>query len=104
VADLLVHQLANHNAMAHYDFRGDCCAAEMFERNRALLASQPWIWREFRRVTGLSPRQLIELCLVIGTPYRMMNAGSLICDDPTFFIDKNRFANMKISDAEPLRF
>jgi hypothetical protein len=21
IADLLVHQLANHNAMAHYDFR-----------------------------------------------------------------------------------
>ena len=54
---------------------------EMFERNRALLASQPGtvdLEAEFRRVTGLSPRQFIELCLVIGTPYRMMNAGSLI--------------------------
>jgi hypothetical protein len=103
VADLLVHQLANHNAMAHYDFRADLLRSlEMFEHNRALLASQPGtvdLEAEFRRVTGLSPRQFIELCLVIGTPYRMMNAGSLISDDPTFFIDKNRFANMKISDA-----
>jgi len=108
VADLLVHQLANHNAMAHYDFRGDLLRSlEMFERNRALLASQPGtvdLEAEFRRVTGLSPRQFIELCLVIGTPYRMMNAGSLISDDPTFFVDKNRFANMKISDAELTSF
>lgn len=104
VADLLVHQLANHNAMAHYDFRGDLRRSlAMFERNRALLASQPGtvdLEAEFRRVTGLSPRQFIELCLVIGTPYRMMNAGSLISNDLTFFVDKNRFANMKISDAE----
>ena len=108
VADLLVHQLANHNAMAHYDFRGDLLRSlEMFERNRALLASQPGtvdLEAEFRRVTELSPRQFIELCLVIGTPYRMMNAGSLISDDPTFFVDKNRFANMKISDAELASF
>jgi hypothetical protein len=108
VADLLVHQLANHNAMAHYDFRGDLLRSlEMFERNRALLASQPGtvdLEAEFRRVTGLSPRQFIELCLVIATPYRMMNAGSLISDDPTFFVDKNRFSNMKISDAELTSF
>src|SRR5579885_1257899 len=84
VADLLVHQLPNHNAMAHYDFRGDLLRSlAMFERNRALLASQPGtvdLEAEFRRETGLSPRQFIELCLVIGTPYRMMNAGSLISD------------------------
>jgi hypothetical protein len=43
---------------------------------------------EFRRVTGLSPRQFIELCLVIGTPYRTMNAGSLISGDPAFFVEK----------------
>jgi hypothetical protein len=42
VADLLVHQLANHNAMAHYDFRADLLRSlEIFERNRALLANQP---------------------------------------------------------------
>ncbi|MEN6607696.1 MAG: hypothetical protein ABFD60_10665 [Bryobacteraceae bacterium] len=108
VADLLVHQLANHNAMAHYDFRGDLLRSlEMFERNHALLASQPGtlnLEAEFRRVTGLSPRQFIELCLVFGTPYRVMNAGSLISDDPTFFVDKNRFANMNISDAELTSF
>jgi hypothetical protein len=108
VADLLVHQLANHNAMAHYDFRADLLRSlEIFERNRALLAKQPGtmdLEAEFRRATGLSPRQFIELCLVIGTPYRMMDAGSLISDDPTFFIDKNRFANMKISDAELTSF
>ena len=108
VADLLVHQLPNHNAMAHYDFRADLLRSlGIFERNRALLANQPGtvdLEAEFRRVTGLSPRQFIELCLVIGTPYRMMNAGSLISDDPTFFVDKSRFANMKISDAELTSF
>jgi len=104
VADLLVHQLANHNAMAHYDFRADLLRSlEVFKRNRVLLAKHPGtvdFAEEFSRATGLSPRQFIELCLVIGTPYRMMNAGSLIVDDPTFFIDKNRFGNMKLSDAD----
>ncbi len=39
VADLLVHQFANHNAMAHYDFRADLLRSlEMFERNRELLS------------------------------------------------------------------
>jgi len=108
VADLLVHQLANHNAMAHYDFRADLLRSlEIFERNRTLLVNQPGtvdLEAEFRSVTGLSPRQFIGLCLVIGAPYRMMDAGSLISDDPTFFIDKNRFANMKISDAELTSF
>jgi hypothetical protein len=108
VADLLVHQLANHNAMAHYDFRADLLRSlEVFKRNRALLAKHPGtvdLEEEFSRATGLSPRQFIELCLVIGTPYRMMNAGSLIADDPTFFIDKNRFGNMKLSDAELTSF
>jgi len=108
VADLLVHQLANHNAMPHYDFRGDLLRSlEIFERNRALLASQPGtvdLEAEFRRETGLSPRQFIELCLVIGTPYRMMNAGSLISNDLTFFVDKNRFANMNICDAHLTSF
>jgi hypothetical protein len=104
IADLLVHQLANHNAMARYDFRADLLRSlEIFERNRALLAKQPGtvdLEAEFSRATGLSPRQFIELCLVIGTPYRMMNAGSLIADDPTFFVNKNRFGNMKLTDAE----
>jgi len=108
VADLLVHQLANHNAMAHYDFRADLLRSlEMFERNRELLAKEPGtvdLEREFSRATGLSPRQFIELCLVIGAPYRMMDAGSLIADDPTFFIDRNRFGNMKLSDTELTAF
>jgi hypothetical protein len=108
VADLLVHQLANHNAMAHFDFRADLLRSlEIFERNRALLDNQPGtvdLEVEFRRATGLTPRQFIELCLVIGTPYRMMDAGSLISDDPSFFIDKNRFANIKIGDAELTSF
>jgi hypothetical protein len=108
VSDLLVHQLANHNAMARYDFRGDMLRSlEMFESNRALLAAQPGtvdLDAEFNRATGLSPRQFIELCLVIGTPYRMMNAGSLISDDPSFFIDKSRFGNMKLSDTRLASF
>lgn len=108
VADLLVHQLANHNAMAHYDFRADLLRSlAIFERNRALLAQQPGtldLEQEFSRATGLSPRQFIELCLVIGTPYRMTTAASLIADDPSFFIDKNRFANMKLSDPELTAF
>jgi hypothetical protein len=108
VAELLVHQLANHNAMAHYDFRSDLLRSlEVFKRNRALLAKHPGsvdLAEEFSRATGLSPRQFIELCLVIGTPYRMVNAGSLIADDPTFFIDKNRFSKMNLSDAEMTSF
>ena len=98
VADLLVHQLANHNAMAHYDFRADRVRSpQMFERNRELLANQSELVdleAEFRRATGLSPRQFVELCLVIATPYRMITAASLIADDPMFFVDKNRFGNM----------
>lgn len=108
VADLLVHQLANHNAMAHYDFRADLLRSlEIFERNRALLAKQSGtvdLEAEFIRATGLSPRHFIELCIVVGTPYRMMNAGSLINNDPNFLIDKTRFGNMKLSDAELTSF
>jgi hypothetical protein len=104
VADLLVHQLANHNAMAHYDFRADLLRSlQMFERNRELLAKRPGLLdleREFSRVTGLSPRQFVELCLVICTPYRMITAASLVGDDPTFFVDKNPFANTNVSDGE----
>lgn len=108
VADLLVHHLANHNAMAHYDFRTDMLRSlKIFESNRVLLANQPGtvdLEAEFSRATGLSPRQFIELCLVVGTPYRMMDAGSLINHDPTFFIDKSRFGNTKLSDAELTSF
>jgi hypothetical protein len=108
VADLLVHQLANHNAMAHYDFRADLLRSlEMFERNRELLPKRLGLVdleAEFRRATGLSPRHFVELCLVIGAPYRMITAASLIADDPTFFIDKNRFGNMKVSDDELTAF
>ncbi len=103
VADLLVHQLANHNATAHYDFRSDLLRSlEIFQQNRSLLAQHPGtvdLAAEFSSATGLSPRQFIELCLIIGVPYRMMNAGSLIADDPLFFVDKNRFGNMKLNDA-----
>jgi hypothetical protein len=108
VADLLVHQLANHNAMAHYDFRADLIRSlQMFERNRELLANQPGmvdLEAEFRSTTGLAPRQFVELCLVIATPYRMITAASLIADDPTFFVDKNRFGNMKLTDTELTAF
>ena len=107
VADLLIHQLANHNAMAHYDFRADLLRSlGIFERNRALLATPGTVdlEKEFSLATGLSPRRFIELCLVVGTPYRMMNAGSLIADDPTFFIDKNRFGNINLSDGELTSF
>ncbi len=34
----------------------------------------------------------------------MMNAGSLIADDPTFFIDKSRFGDMKLSASELTSF
>src|SRR6185437_5835436 len=94
--------------MAHYDFRADLLRSlEIFERNRALLAKQSGtvdLEAEFSRATGLSPRHFIELCLVVGTPYRMMKAGSLINNDPNFFIDKNRFGNMNLSDAEMTSF
>ena len=94
--------------MAHYDFRADLLRSlDIFERNRALLAKQSGmvdLEAEFSRATGLSPRHFIELCLVVGTPYRMMNAGSLINNDPNFFIDKNRFGNMKLGDAELTSF
>jgi hypothetical protein len=90
--------------MAHYDFRADLLRTlEMFERNRELLAERPGLVdleQEFIRAIGLSPRQFVGLCLVIGMPYRMITAAALIRDDPTFFIDKNRFANMKVSDGE----
>jgi hypothetical protein len=108
VADLLVHQLANHNAMAHYDFRADLLRSlEMFERNHELLAKRPELVdleMEFSYATGLSPRQFVELCLVIGTPYRMITAASLVADDPTFFVDKNRFANMMVSKGDLTAF
>jgi hypothetical protein len=108
VADLLVHQLANHNAMAHYDFRADLLRSlEMFERNRELLAKRPGLVdleREFSRATGLSPRQFVELCLVIGTPYRMITAASLVAEDPTFSVDKDRFANMMVSEGDLTAF
>ena len=65
--------------MAHYDFRGDLLRSLEYSSVTARCwLSQPGtvdLEAEFRRVTGLSPRQFIELCLVIGTPYRMMNAG-----------------------------
>jgi hypothetical protein len=108
VADLLVHQLANHNAMAHYDFRTDLLRSlEMFERNHELLAKRPGLVdleREFICSTGLSPRQFVELCLVIAAPYRMITAASLVADDPTFFVDKNRFANMVMSEDDLREF
>src|SRR5262245_6194001 len=56
VADLLVHRLANHNAMAHYDFRGDLLRSlEIFERNRELLVKQSGtvdLEAEVSRATG----------------------------------------------------
>jgi hypothetical protein len=108
VADLLVHQLANHNAMAHYDFRADLLRSlEMFERNRELLAKRPGVLdieREFICATGLSPRQFVQLCLVVGGPYRMITAASLVADDPTFFVDRNRFANMMVSEGDLTAF
>lgn len=107
VGDLLVHQLANHNAMAHYDFRADLLRSlEMF-RNRELLAKRPGLVdleREFICATGVSPRQFVELCLVIGAPYRMITAASLVAEDPTFFVDKNRFANMMVSEGDLTAF
>lgn len=107
-ADLLIHQLANHNAMPRSDFRADLLRSLMiFERNRALLQNQAGtvdLEAEFSRATGLAPRQFIELCLVIGTPYRMMDLGSLITDDPNFFIEKSRFGEMKVSDGELTSF
>ncbi len=108
VADLLVHQLANHNAMPRYDFRGDLLRSlEMFERNRGLLQKRPGqvdLQKAFISATGLSPRQFVQLCLVVGTPYRTITAASLVADDPTFFVDKNRFANLKVSDRELTAF
>jgi len=72
VVDLLIHQLANHSAMAHNDFRADLVRSlEMFERNRELLATRADLvdlQAEFRCATGLSPRQFIELCLAISGP------------------------------------
>jgi hypothetical protein len=102
--DLLVHQLPNHNAMAHYHFRADLLrSVELFEGNRDLLGKHPQavdLEQEFQRATGLTPRKFIELCLIIGAPYRAMTAGSLITDDPTFLLDKNRFGNLKITEGD----
>src|ERR1022692_3302255 len=96
------------NAMAHYDFRADLLRSlEMFERNHELLAKRPELVdleMEFSYATGLSPRQFVELCLVIGTPYRLITAASLVADDPTFFVDKNRFANMMVSKGDLTAF
>jgi hypothetical protein len=94
-ADLLVHQLSNHNAMAHVDFRADLVRSlAIFEHNSQLLGKKAGLVdleREFEHALGLSSRRFVELCLVVGAAYRSMNAGSLITDDPTFLIDKKRF-------------
>jgi hypothetical protein len=101
-ADLLVHQLSNDNAMAHVDFRADLLRSlALFERNQQLLGKKPGLVdleREFTRATGLPPRLFVELCVVAGASYRSMNAGSLITDDPTFLIDKRRFATVAVDD------
>jgi hypothetical protein len=65
IADLLVHQLPNHNAMAHYDFRADLLRSlELFERNREFLGEQPGaldLQRELQRATCLTPRHFVAL-------------------------------------------
>jgi hypothetical protein len=102
--DLLVHHLPNHNALAHYHFRTDLLRSlDLFEGNRELLGKHPQaldLEQEFQPATGLTPRNFIELCLIIGAPYRAMTAGSLIAEDPTFLIDKNRFGNLKIAEGD----
>ena len=102
VADLVVHQLPNHNAMPHYDIRADLLRSlDIFERNQELLGKQDSLVdlkKEFMQATGLAPRQFVELCLVVGAPYRAITAASLVSDDPSFYADKNRFSNVAITE------
>jgi hypothetical protein len=108
VADLLVHQLANHNALPHSDFRSDLLRSlDVFERNRELLLKWPGLVdleRAFLRATGLSPRRFVELCILTAAPYRMISAASFVSDDPAFLLDKDRFASTKVSDGELTAF
>src|SRR5260370_1479604 len=102
VGDLVAHQLPHHNAMAHHDIRPDLLRSlDVFERNQELLGKQAGLVdlkQEFTRATGLAPRQFVELCLVMGTPYRAITGASLVSDDPNFYVDKSRFANMAVTE------
>jgi hypothetical protein len=103
-ADLVVNQLPNDNAMPHYDFRADLLRSiALFERNQELLPKRSGLvdlQKEFTAATGLTPRQFVGLCLVIGIPYRLVTAASLVSDDPGFYIERQRFANIRISEDE----
>jgi len=107
-ADLLVHQLPNHNAVPHYDLRADLIRSlEIFERNQELLGKRAGLVdleQQFKRATGLTPRQFVELCLVLGVPYRAITAASLVTDDPAFYVDKARFSNMKVTEDTLVAF
>ncbi|MGA8596534.1 MAG: hypothetical protein WB676_17635 [Bryobacteraceae bacterium] len=100
--DMLLHQLPNHNGLARYDFRADLLRSlSIFERNRDLIGTRAGIVDlelEFADATGLAARRFAELCLVVGAPYRAITAASLVANDPTFLVDKTRFANMTVSD------